>query len=63
MFIQVILLFNILHPLSSQTCQREIKKLKEKELKLGCELGAAGREITRLQALLKDLGTGQVSAV
>lgn len=46
-----------------QTCQREIKKLKEKELKLGGELSNASKEIIRLQNLLKDLGTGQVSAV
>ncbi|XP_068208999.1 rap1 GTPase-activating protein 1 [Palaemon carinicauda] len=45
------------------TCQREIKKLKEKELKLGGDLSTASKEITRLQTLLKDLGTGQVSAV
>ncbi|XP_063605655.1 rap1 GTPase-activating protein 1-like isoform X3 [Penaeus indicus] len=45
------------------TCQREIKKLKEKELKLGGELSNASKEIIRLQNLLKDLGTGQVSAV
>lgn len=45
------------------TCQREIKKLKEKELKLGGELSTATKEIVRLQTLLKDLGTGQVSAV
>ncbi|XP_042216214.1 rap1 GTPase-activating protein 1-like isoform X3 [Homarus americanus] len=45
------------------TCQREIKKLKEKELKLGSELNSASKEIIRLQTLLKDLGTGQVSAV
>ncbi|XP_069175575.1 rap1 GTPase-activating protein 1 isoform X2 [Procambarus clarkii] len=45
------------------TCQREIKKLKEKELKLGGDLSSANKEILRLQALLKDLGTGQVSAV
>ncbi|XP_050736059.1 rap1 GTPase-activating protein 1-like isoform X4 [Eriocheir sinensis] len=45
------------------TCQRDIKKLKEKELKVGSELMAATKEITRLQGLLSEFGTGQVSTV
>lgn len=45
------------------TCQRDIKKLKEKELKHASDLVSATKEIARLQGLLSDFGTGQVSAV
>lgn len=45
------------------TCQRSLKRYKESEIKLSGELNAATMEIARLKTLLKDLGTGQVSAV
>ncbi|MPC41003.1 hypothetical protein E2C01_034583 [Portunus trituberculatus] len=48
---------------AGDTCQRDIKKLKEKELKHASDLVSATKEIARLQGLLSDFGTGQVSAV
>ena len=40
-----------------QTCQREIKRLREKELALQSEIATASREILRLRELLKDYNT------
>jgi RAP1 GTPase activating protein 1 len=36
------------------TCQRDIKRLRERELSLQGDLAAAGKEILRLRDLLKD---------
>jgi hypothetical protein len=46
-----------------QACQRDIKKMKEKEVKLSSDLTSAGKEISRLKALLKEYTSGDVSAV
>lgn len=40
--------------ISFQTCQREIKRLREKELQLQSDLAATSKEILRLRELLKD---------
>lgn len=37
-----------------QTCQRDIKRLRERELSLQGDLAAAGKEILRLRDLLKE---------
>lgn len=37
-----------------QTCQREIKRLREKELALQSDLANASKEILRLRELLKE---------
>lgn len=37
-----------------QTCQRDIKRLRERELSLQGDLTAAGKEILRLRDLLKE---------
>lgn len=37
-----------------QNCQRDIKRLRERELSLQGDLAAAGKEILRLRELLKD---------
>ncbi|KAK7793014.1 hypothetical protein R5R35_003563 [Gryllus longicercus] len=39
------------------TCQRDIKRLREKELQLQSDLAAASKEILRLRDLLKDYGS------
>ncbi|XP_035705517.1 rap1 GTPase-activating protein 1 isoform X3 [Folsomia candida] len=38
-------------------CQRDIKKLKEKELQIHADLQAASKEISRLRNLLKEYGS------
>jgi len=43
--------------ISLQTCQRDIKKLKEKELQLQVDLSSASKEILRLRSLLKEYGS------
>lgn len=40
--------------LNFQNCQRDIKRLRERELSLQGDLAAAGKEILRLRDLLKD---------
>lgn len=40
--------------LYTQTCQRDIKRLRERELSLQGDLAAAGKEILRLRDLLKE---------
>lgn len=40
-----------------QTCQRDIKRLREKELELQSDLAAASKEILRLREMLKDFGS------
>lgn len=40
-----------------QTCQRDIKRLREKELQLQSDLAAASKEILRLRAMLKECST------
>ncbi|XP_049857059.1 rap1 GTPase-activating protein 1 [Schistocerca gregaria] len=40
------------------TRQRDIKRLKEKEIQLQTDLAAASKEISRLRELLKNYGTG-----
>lgn len=42
----------ILNPF--QTCQRDIKRLREREMSLQGDLAAAGREILRLRDLLRE---------
>lgn len=37
-----------------QTCQRDIKRLREREMSLQGDLAAAGREILRLRDLLRE---------
>lgn len=44
--------FNLFHLL--QNCQRDIKRLRERELSLQGDLAAAGKEILRLRELMKD---------
>ncbi|XP_061936605.1 rap1 GTPase-activating protein 1 isoform X7 [Apis cerana] len=39
------------------TCQRDIKRLREKELQLQSDLAAASKEILRLRAMLKECST------
>lgn len=39
---------------SLQTCQRDIKRLRERELTLQGDLASAGKEILRLRELVKD---------
>lgn len=39
------------------TCQRDIKRLREKELQLQSDLAAASKEILRLREMLKDFGS------
>jgi hypothetical protein len=46
--------FSIHFSFSSQTCQRDIKRLRERELSLQGDLAAAGKEILRLRDLLKE---------
>jgi len=41
----------------SQTCQRELKRRREKELQLESDLAAASKEILRLRAMLKECST------
>lgn len=41
-----------------QTCQRDIKRLRERELSLQGDLTAAGKEILRLRDLLKEYMPG-----
>ncbi|RXG73328.1 Rap1 GTPase-activating protein 1 [Armadillidium vulgare] len=43
--------------------QRDIRKLKEKDMRLQGDLHNSTKEISRLQSLMNDLGTAQVSAV
>ncbi|CAL4078100.1 unnamed protein product [Meganyctiphanes norvegica] len=45
------------------TCQREIKRLKEKEIKQTSDLALSNQEISSLLMILKDFGTNQVSTV
>lgn len=40
-----------------QTCQRELKRRREKELQLESDLAAASKEILRLRAMLKECST------
>ncbi|XP_011504505.1 PREDICTED: rap1 GTPase-activating protein 1-like isoform X3 [Ceratosolen solmsi marchali] len=40
------------------TCQRDIKRLREKELQLQSDLAAASKEILRLRTMLKECSTG-----
>lgn len=40
-----------------QTCQRDIKRLREKELQLQSDLAAASTEILRLRGMLKECST------
>lgn len=42
----------------TQACQREIKKLKEKEVKLTTELSLAKREMTYLHVQLAEMSAG-----
>ncbi|CAG0892723.1 unnamed protein product [Cyprideis torosa] len=44
-------------------CQREIKKLKEREMKLQMDLSSASQENSRLRALLRDYTSVDVSSV
>lgn len=44
----------IVFPLMFQSCQHEIKRLREKELVLQSELTSASKEILRLRELLKN---------
>lgn len=46
---------------SLQTCQRDIKRLRERELTLQGDLSSAGKEILRLRELLKDVTASQMS--
>lgn len=41
-----------------QACQREIKKLKEKEVKLTTDLSLAKREMTYLHVQLAEMTAG-----
>ncbi|KAJ4447617.1 hypothetical protein ANN_09624 [Periplaneta americana] len=43
-------------------CQRDIKRLREKELQLQSDLAAASKEILRLRELLKDYSSGGESS-
>ncbi|KAJ8669315.1 hypothetical protein QAD02_000574 [Eretmocerus hayati] len=43
------------------TCQRDIKRLREKELQLQSELAAASQEIIRLRTLLKECSTAGIA--
>lgn len=43
------------------TCQRDIKKLREKEMKLQFELSLVSRELTRLRAILKEESGNEAS--
>ncbi|CAL4154568.1 unnamed protein product [Meganyctiphanes norvegica] len=45
------------------TCQRELKRLKEKEIKMTGDLSLSHLEVSRLLMLLKELGTNQMSSV
>lgn len=45
---------NYLHYFLLQNCQRDIKRLRERELSLQGDLTAAGKEILRLRELLKE---------
>lgn len=40
-----------------QTCQRDIKRLRERELQLQSDLAAASTEILRLRGMLKECST------
>jgi hypothetical protein len=44
-----------------QTCQRDIKRLRERELTLQGDLAAAGKEILRLRGLVKDFNAQPMS--
>lgn len=44
-----------------QTCQRDIKRLRERELTLQGDLASAGKEILRLREHLKDFASTQMS--
>lgn len=45
-----------------QNFQRDIKRLREKELQLQSDLAAASKEILRLRELLKDYSSGGESS-
>lgn len=44
-----------------QTCQRDIKRLRERELSLQGDLAAAGKEILRLRDILKEYLPGSTT--
>ncbi|CAG0899756.1 unnamed protein product [Darwinula stevensoni] len=45
------------------TCLGDIKKMKEKEMRLSSDLGSTSKEVSRLRALLREYTSGDVSAV
>lgn len=47
-------IMNLMFSIAFQTCQRDIKRLRERELSLQGDLAAAGKEILRLRDLLKE---------
>lgn len=60
LIIPIILLIVLSYTL--QTCQRDIKRLRESKLSLQGDLAAAGKEILRLRDLLKEyMPNGQTS--
>lgn len=54
-------MFNNLPSLSPQTCQRDIKRLRERELSLQGDLTAASMEIMRLRELLQEFTASAAS--
>lgn len=54
-FVRFFIVFNLqIFSHIFQTCQRDIKRLRERELSLQGDLAAAGKEILRLRDLLKE---------